>query len=163
MNDQAPLPDEDLAERLGLELKPRWRWGRRLLWPAIVIGLVLAIGAGIYFWRAQGPAAYVTAAVTRGPLVVMVNATGTLAPEDQVDVGAEISGRLDAVNVDFNDRVKKGQVLAAVNTDQIQAQRGSTQALLTRNRPNVSNDEATPRETLDKRDRARALLAIGRM
>ena len=161
MNDQVPLPDEDLAERLGLELKPRRRWGRRLLWPAILIGLVLAIGAGIYFWRAQGPAAYVTAAVARGPLVVMVSATGTLAPEDQVDVGAEISGRLDAVNVDFNDRVKKGQVLAVVNTDQIQAQLAQAQALLNANRANVTNDEATVRETLDKRDRARALLAIG--
>jgi HlyD family secretion protein len=161
MNDQVPLPDEDLAERLGLELKPRRRWGRRLLWPAVVIGLVLAIGAGIYSWRAQGPAAYVTAAVTRAPLIVMVSATGTLAPEDQVDVGAEISGRLDAVNVDFNDRVKKGQVLAVVNTDQIQAQLAQAQALLNANRANVTNDEATVRETLDKRDRARALLAIG--
>src|SRR5579871_3935805 len=104
MNEQRPLPDDELAEPLGLELKPRRRWGRRLLWPAILIGLVLAVGAGIHFWRAQGPTAYVTVEVIRGPLVVTVSATGTLQPEDEVDVGAEISGRLDEVKVDYNDR-----------------------------------------------------------
>jgi len=161
MNEQRPLPDDELAEPLGLELKPRRRWGRRLLWPAILIGLVLAVGAGIHFWRAQGPTAYVTVEVIRGPLVVTVSATGTLQPEDEVDVGAEISGRLDEVKVDYNDRVKKGQVLAVVNTDQIQAQLEQAQALLNANRANVTNDEATVRESLDKRDRARALLAIG--
>lgn len=161
MNEQVPLPDDELAELLGLELKPRRRWGRRLLWPALLAVLVLAAGAGIYFWRAQTPATYVTAPVIRSPLTVAVSATGTLQPQDEVDVGAEISGRLDAVNVDFNDRVKKGQVLAVVNTDQIQAQLAQAEALLNANRAGVANDEATVRETLDKRDRARALLAIG--
>jgi HlyD family secretion protein len=92
---------------------------------------------------------------------VTVNATGTLQPQDQVDVGAEISGRLDTVNVDFNDRVKKGQVLALINTDQIRAQLAQAEASLNANRASVTNDEATVRETLDRRARARALLAIG--
>jgi HlyD family secretion protein len=163
MNEQVPLPDKELAERLGLELRPRRRFitRRRLIWSALLLVLVLAAGAGIHFWRAQGPAVYVTAAVTRAPLSVVVSATGTLQPQDQVDVGAEISGRLDAVKVDYNDRVKKGQVLAVVNTDQIQAQLAQAQALLNANRASVANDEATVRETLDKRDRARALLSIG--
>jgi len=161
MNEQVPLPDDELAERLGLELKPRRRWSRRLVWAGIVAALLVAAGAGLHFWRAQGPATYATAPVTHGPLVVTVSATGTLQPQDQVDVGAEISGRLDAVNVDYNDRVKKGQVLAVVNTDPIQAQLAQAQASLNANRATVTNNEATARAALDRRDRARALLKIG--
>ena len=163
MNEQLALPDDELAERLGLELKPRRRLitRKRALWSAVLAALMLVIAVGVYFWRGQGPAGYVTAAVTRGPLVVTVSATGTLTPQDQVDVGAEISGRLDAVNVDFNDRVKKGQVLAVINTDQIRAQLAQAEASLRANRASVANDEATVRETLDRRDRARGLQAIG--
>jgi HlyD family secretion protein len=97
----------------------------------------------------------------RGPLTVTVNATGTLQPQDQVDVGAEISGRVDSVHVDYNDRVKRGQILAVINTDQIRAQLAQAQASMNANRANVVNDEATVRETLDHRARARALLARG--
>ncbi len=162
MNEQVPLPDHELAERLGLELRPRRRLVMRsIMWWAVAIAVVLAIGGGVYYWRMPRPAAYVTAAVTRGPLVVTVSATGTLQPQDQVDVGAEISGRLDAVNVDYNDRVKKGQVLAVINTDQIQAQLAQAQATLNANRANVATGEATVRESLDKRDRALALAKIG--
>jgi HlyD family secretion protein len=163
MNEQLPLPDHELAERLGLELKPRRRLitRRRAVWTVVSAALLLAIAAGVYFWRAPSPAAYVIAPVTRGPLVVTVSATGTLTPQDQVDVGAEISGRLDAVNVDFNDHVKKGQVLAVINTDQIRAQLAQADASLNANRASVANNEATVRETLDRRDRARGLLAIG--
>jgi HlyD family secretion protein len=100
-------------------------------------------------------------AAMRGPLIVTVNATGTLQPQDQVDVGAEISGRVDAVNVDYNDRVKRGQVLAIINTDQIRAQLAQAQATMNANRASVVNNEATVRETLDHRNRARALLARG--
>jgi len=68
--------------------------------------------------------------VTRGRLVVTVSATGTLQPRDQVDVGAEISGRIDALYADYNDHVKKGQKLAKINTEQIEAQLAQSRAAL---------------------------------
>jgi len=157
MNEQVTNPDTDVAKTLGLELKPRRFWtGVRVLLALLVV-LGLAAGAAFYFWRGAGPTAYVTVEATRGPLTVAVSATGTLQPQDQVDVGAEISGRLDAVNVDFNDRVRKGQVLAVVNTDQIRAQLAQAQATLAADRAGVVTAEATVKETLDRRDRARAL------
>jgi HlyD family secretion protein len=104
---------------------------------------------------------YVTADAVRGPLVVRVSATGTLQPEDQVDVGAEISGRLDRVAVDFNDRVTKGQVLAIINTDQIRAQLAQAKAELGAAEASVVTNEATVKETKDRRDRAEGLFARG--
>ena len=128
---------------------------------AALLVLVLAAGVGIYVWRSDRPIAYVTAPVTTGPLTVTVNATGTLQPQDQVEVGAEISGRVDAVNVDFNDSVRKGQVIAVINTDQIRAQLAQAQAALNAARATVINNEATVKETFERRNRARGLFAIG--
>ncbi len=66
----------------------------------------------------------------RGTLAVNVSATGTLAPRDQVDVGSEVSGKIDKLDADFNDHVKKGQVLARINTDQLVAQLQQAEATL---------------------------------
>ena len=161
MNEQVPSTDTDFSRSLGLELERRPFWRRPGPVAVILILLLVAGGVGLRIWRAQRPVSYVTAVVMRGPITVTVNATGTLQPQDQVDVGAEISGRVDSVNVDYNDHVKRGQVLAVINTDQIRAQLAQAQASMNANRAGVVNDEATVRETLDHRDRARALLARG--
>ena len=128
MNEQARLPDTEILERLGLPSpKPR-RWG--LIALAAIVVLAAVAGVALYVARGTATTTYVTADVVRGPLVVRVSATGTLQPEDQVDVGAEISGRVDSVTVDFNDRVTKGQVIAVINTDQIRAQLAQSHAAL---------------------------------
>ena len=157
MNEQARLPDTEILERLGLPSPKRRRRG--LI--AAIAAVVLAAFAGTAFYLTRGTSttSYVTAPVARGALVVRVSATGTLQPEDQVDVGAEISGRLDRVAVDFNDRVTKGQVLAVINTDQIRAQLAQAQAALNAAKAAVSTNEATVNETREKRDRAQGLFA----
>jgi HlyD family secretion protein len=120
-------PDRVLESRLGLSRKGKSR--RRWLWAGTA--LLVAGGAGIWFYLHSGPAhAYITKPVTRGTLAVTVSATGTLGPRNQVDVGAEVSGRIDKLMVDFNDHVKKGQVLALINTDQYAAQLQQAQASL---------------------------------
>jgi len=120
-----PTPDRVLESRLGLARKRR---RRRWLWAGLAL---LVLCAGTWFYLRSGPAhTYVTKAVTRGTLAVTVSATGTLAPRNQVDVGAEVSGRIDKLNVDFNDHVKKGEVLALINTDQYLAQLQQAKASL---------------------------------
>ncbi len=161
MNDQFRTAEADLARTLELELKPR----RLVTWPRLLLVLVLiavAVGAYFYPWRgATSP--YVAAPVTTGSLTVTVSATGTLQPQDQVDVGAQISGPVDQVNVDYNDHVKKGQILAVINTDQIHAQLAQALAAQNAARADVANNAATVDLTLKKRDRARALFKIGGM
>jgi HlyD family secretion protein len=116
-----------MAERLGLAAGGRFS---RRTWIAIAAGVVVLIVLAVILWPRGSNADYVTQAVTRGPLSVTVSATGTLQPRDQVDVGAEVSGRIDALYVDYNDHVKKGQKLAKINTDQIEAQLAQTRAAL---------------------------------
>ncbi|HSC18197.1 MAG TPA: efflux RND transporter periplasmic adaptor subunit [Rhizomicrobium sp.] len=128
MNDRSAKPDSDFARRLGLG-GPAAGWSRRR-WILVGVGIVALIVFALVFLR-RGPAAdYVTQEVTRGPLAVTVSATGTLQPRDQVDVGAEISGRIDGLYADYNDHVKKGQKLAKINTDQIEAQLAQSRAAL---------------------------------
>jgi len=162
MNEHLSTPDSDLSRRLGLDLPKRrvWTWGRTLFVLAVL--LIAASGAGYYYFTAGAKTlGYVTAEATRAPLVVTVSATGTLQPENQVDVGAEISGRVDRVNVDYNDRVAKGQVLALINTDQIRAQLAQAQAALGAAQASVTTSEATVSETKERRDRALALFGRG--
>lgn len=128
MNDARtmPTPDRDLASKLGIGVKKRFR--RRWWWIGGGVVLVLIVGG---FMLRSGPAhSYVNKPVSHGDLAVTVSATGTLAPRDQVDVGSEVSGKIDKLEADFNDHVKKGQVLARINTDQLVAQLQQAEATL---------------------------------
>jgi HlyD family secretion protein len=137
-----PTLDPMLASRLGLGRTGR----RRRRWWWIGGAIVLAIGGSWFYLRSASAHSYLTKPVTRGLLAVNVSATGTLAPRTQVDVGAEVSGRIDKLEVDFNDHVKKGEVLARINTDQYQAQLNQAQASL-------EQAEATLRQTRLTHDR----------
>ncbi len=107
--------DQDLAARLGLGAVSVPKFTRtEWLWIAGGVAAVL-VGLWMAFGRPAAPA-YTTQAVIRADLAITVSATGTLAPRDEVDVGAEVSGKIDALYVDFNDRVKKGQKLARIDT-----------------------------------------------
>ncbi len=161
MNKQTPAAEADLAQSLALELKPRRFWSTSRV--ALVV-LILALCAGVYFYPWHGAASpYVTAPAGTGSLMVTVSATGTLQPQNQVDVGAQISGPVDQVYADYNDHVKKGQVLALINTDQIKAQLAEAQASQNSARADVANNEATVDLTLKLRDRAQSLFKIGGM
>lgn len=117
---------------------------------ALVTALALAVvgTAGGLLWNsADAQPRYVTEPVQRGDLQVMVNATGTLQPINQVQVGIEISGTIRTVDVTFNDRVKAGQTLAKIDTSKLEAQMQQTESALTAARGRVLQAEATIRET----------------
>lgn len=66
---------------------------------------------------------YEFATVKRSSVSSFVSSSGTLAPLSEVSVMAEMSGRVEKVLVDYNDKVAKGQVLALLNTDLLELQR----------------------------------------
>jgi HlyD family secretion protein len=89
-----------------------------------LLGLV-ALTLGVIVWRSKSTQAkgirYLTAQATIGDLKETVTATGTLKGLDSVDVGAQISGKLLKINVDFNDHVTAGEVLAEIDPAQLQS------------------------------------------
>lgn len=91
------------------------RWLRRL---AILATIAAVIGAGLV-WRAKHrpppPPKYVTAPVSSGDVTEKVQATGTVQPVLQINVGAQVNGRVTRVLVDFNSVVHKGDVLAEID------------------------------------------------
>ncbi len=64
---------------------------------------------------------YVTVPVKRGEITKVIDASGTINPVQTATVGAQVSGKITAVYVDFNSPVKKGQLLAEIDTSIFQA------------------------------------------
>jgi HlyD family secretion protein len=96
-------------------------WKRHIKW-AVIAALVAGV-AYFIFGRGDGSTThYITQEVTRGDLTVTVTATGNLEPRNQVDIGSELSGTMRKVNVDVNDVVQAGQVLAVLDTTRLKAQ-----------------------------------------
>ena len=105
--------------------------------------------AALYFFFGRGGAAatsYVTQEVTRGDLTVTVTATGNLEPRNQVDIGSELSGTMRTVNVDVNDEVKAGQVLAVLDTTRLNAQVLQARSSLASAEARVLQSEASVKE-----------------
>jgi len=90
------------------------------------VGAAIIVGALAFWWmqeaeeRAQ--VTYITEAVQQGELTVTVTATGTIEPTNLVEISSELSGTMAEVLVDYNDTVTAGQVLARLDTVQLNAQ-----------------------------------------
>ena len=135
--DPAPM---SVDEFLGVEAGPRWRRWAKYWVPGLIV--LLAV---LYFTRGSGDGKpdYITETVAQRSLDLTVTATGNLRPTNQVEVGSEVSGKLDRVYVDVNDRVTRGQVLAQINTDVIEDQIKQSQANLDAARAQVAQARAT--------------------
>jgi HlyD family secretion protein len=104
---------------------------------------VLLVLGYIFGRSGDGKPDYITEAVTQRSLDLTVTATGNLRPTNMVQVGSEVSGRIDAIYVDVNDRVARGQVMARINTDVIDDQIRQAQANLDAARAQVAQARAT--------------------
>lgn len=142
-----PNNNLDITKTLGIGGK-RSRIGRLarfLFWCIFVAALV----AGGLVWRSRNhvdSVKYDTQQVQRGNLVVTVSATGTLEPIKTVDVGIEVSGTIKSVDVDYNDHVEVGQVLAQLDTSKLEAQALQSEAALESARAKLLQAQATVQE-----------------
>src|SRR4051794_13175054 len=119
----------------------------------MVVLIILALAAGgIGLWYGLGSSntgpAYRTAVVERGSLLATVSATGTVEPEEVVDVGAQVAGQIKRFGrdprdsskaIDYGSQVEAGTILAqlddalyAADVEQAKADLGQSQALLQR-------------------------------
>ena len=127
-------PDEanaaSIEKALGLDAKGRARRRRRgWLW-LVPIAVVAAGLYGGYAWFAAPSerTVYTAQPAEIGDLTVEVSATGNLQPLTQVDISSELSGVMRSVAVVENQHVKKGDVLAALDTTRLTAQIERAQA-----------------------------------
>ena len=151
---------DSVKEHLGIDQHPRrfMRLGPWLFGVLLVVGIVVAAR----WWAgADEPVAadYITQNAVRGDLRVTVTATGTLTPINQVDVGSELSGIVKTVAVDYNDRVRTGQILARLDTTKLQAQASQIRAALDAARAKAQQAQATLEEARAQFERAEQLAA----
>lgn len=84
----------------------------------LILVIVYKVLASIFGW---GGPQYKTVALEEGPLAVTISASGTLNPVKSVQVGTQVSGMIQEIYVDFNDVVKKSQVIARIDPREWQA------------------------------------------
>jgi HlyD family secretion protein len=125
---QSPLP-----KTIARMSQPRRRSPFPVRQVVIAVVVVALLGAGWYAWKRRGAGdtdgGYRTETVRRGDIRVAISATGTLSAISTVTVGSQVSGQITEVLVDFNDTVRKGEVLATIDASTYQAQieQGSAQ------------------------------------
>jgi HlyD family secretion protein len=92
-------------------------------WLICVLALAALGAAAFWYWNGpkEKPLEYRTAPVARGDLTQVVTATGQLNPFVNIQVGSQISGRIQKLSVDFNSRVTNGQVIAQIDPATFQA------------------------------------------
>ena len=107
----------------------------------VVAGLLLSGGNG-------GPGGqYETEEAVVGNLVVSISASGTLQPTRSVDVGSELSGTLEAVLANENDRVSKGQIVARLDTAKLRDAVAKSKAAVEAAEATVAQMDATVAES----------------
>jgi len=88
----------------------------------IVIAVVILIYFLFFNSSNAGTNKFIFTQITRGDLSTTITSTGTLQAVTTVDVGTQVSGKIDRLLVDFNDKVKKGQLLAILDTTNLALQ-----------------------------------------
>jgi len=135
---------------------------RRLSLALLAVVLLLAAAGA---WRATRPKPaplairFRTAAAERGAVVREVNATGHIEAITTVQVGAEVSGRIASVDVDYNDRVKAGQILARFDRAALEATRAQILATLAAARATVEQAKTDRERAARDKERADKLFA----
>ena len=99
----------------------------------IITVIVLALIAYLIFGKNKTNAGKIkleTAKVTTGTISETINCTGTIQAQDTVEVGTQVSGIIDKIYVDFNSIVKKGQLIAKLDTTNLAANLEQSRASL---------------------------------
>lgn len=100
-----------------------------------ILGIVIILALSGYYYISNGTSEevqYRIEKVTSGDILVVVTATGTLSAVTTVQVGSQVSGTLASVNVDFNDKVTKGEIVAQIDPTFLEASVRDAEASLQR-------------------------------
>jgi len=132
----------------------------------IIVVLTLLAGLG---WAAYGPLTkrwkashlpqWRTATVSRGEIIATVNSSGTVKPVLSVSVGTFVSGPIIELRADFNQIVKKDELLARIDPRLYAASVARAEAVLATRQADVENAQALLQQAVRSERRALALQA----
>jgi HlyD family secretion protein len=159
MNQHTLPTHDDIEAALGINPSARLaRKRRRIVWLALLAAAVSGSAYWYYTTTQSAPKiSYVTQPATKADVIVTVTATGTVQPTTQVDVGSELSGTVLVVNVVDNSIVKKGDVLASLDTIRLDAQKAKASAQLASAEARLLTAKATDQEYESELNRQKTL------
>jgi HlyD family secretion protein len=140
----------------------------------LLLGLLWGGGAcGLWYWadRRSQTVSYRTVTIKRGDLRSTINATGTLEPEEVVDVGAQVMGRIESFGTDpldpgktvsYGSRVEKGTVLARLDSSLFRARVEQAKGAVRKAEADIEQAEAKLRQAERELERCRKLQARGK-
>ena len=138
--------------------KPKRRAYR---WIAVLLLLVVVAYAIRASWKSEPEVQYNTVQADRGDVVARVTATGTLSALVTVQVGSQVSGRIQELNVDFNSQVKKGQLIAKIDPRLFEAEVEQQRANLQAAEANLTRAKVLARDARRQAERANELVGRG--
>jgi HlyD family secretion protein len=125
------------------------RWIPRIIVLALAAGAVAFLVVKKPWAKGDDPITFSTVQVTKGNIAAQVTANGTLSAVTTVQVGAQVSGRVVELHADFNDKVKKGQIIAKLDDVVLKSQIDQSAAALALAAANVNKAQVA----LDDADR----------
>src|SRR5882762_2483519 len=133
---------------------------KRLKSFGIALGLLGVAGIGVQAYRLSRPDSgpvLRTAQISRGDIVDMIAATGTLQAVTTVQVGSQVSGTISWLGADFNSIVKKGQVIARLEPSLFEAQVAQAKANLVKSQADLERNKVELTDAQQKYTRAKEL------
>lgn len=115
---------------------------KRIIIITSVIAAIFFVSGFAFFFGKNPNADYVTVPVKRKTIIEAVEASGTVNPVNTVDIGSQVSGMIKEIYVDYNSKVKKGQLLAQIDPSLFQAQVDKARGDLEAARSNKAKVEA---------------------
>jgi HlyD family secretion protein len=127
----------------------------------VVVGVAAAVGyqPAMNYWAQRNRVTWETAEIETGDITRYVNSTGTIQPVLSVSIGSFVSGPIVELNVDFNDEVKEGDILARVDPRLYKANVDRDEATLATRQADLERVEAQLHQALNNYMRGRKLRA----
>ncbi len=130
---------------------------KKLILTVIVLVAIVGAGSAYYMRKGTKEPEVRTAQITRGDVVEAVQATGTLEAVTTVQVGTQVGGIVQELYADFNDIVRKGQVIARLDPTILDTQIEQQRANVTRSEADLERLRVALADSKQKLERAKAL------
>ncbi len=132
---------------------------KKVIIGAVVIAVIAGIIFGFTYFNRNGNSVpkYEKAVIDKRTITALVDTTGTLNPVTIVDVGSQVSGKIDKIYVDFNSQVKQGQLLAEIDQSPFLTRVQQNEANFLSSEAAVEKAKVTLENTEKQYERAKSL------